>query len=235
MPVGPLPHRMTAGDVMTTTVVTATPDTPIKMIGQLLWQHRISGVPIVDASGRILGIVTEADLLLGKEAAAGERFEPLVAPLRERRERAKARAEVAGQAMTSPAVTITADTPLAAVARVMRKHRVKRLPVVDDAEHVIGILSRHDLLSALARPDAEIQGDVVDWVLRKWLGVDPGGIDVAVEDGIVTLTGQLDRRSDAEVLEHLVHSIDGVVAVRSHVTFRWDDTRVKPTPEHPVE
>lgn len=220
---------------MTKTVITTTPDTPVKSIGKLLRDHHISGLPVVDAGGRVVGIVTEADLLLGKEAEAGERFEPLTAPLRERHERAKAAAEVASEAMTSPAVSITADTPLAAAARVMRQHNVNRLPVVDDNQHLSGILSRHDVLSALARPDEDIYRDVVDGILRYWTLNTPGGVQVTVEDGIVTLTGVLERRSDVEILGSAVHGLDGVVAVRSDLTFEWDDTGVKPSSEHRVQ
>ncbi|MGA8014948.1 MAG: CBS domain-containing protein [Candidatus Dormiibacterota bacterium] len=218
---------MTVGDVMTKAVITANPDTPIKVIGESLTQHGISGLPVVDSSGKVVGIVTEADLLLGKEAAAEERFESLAAPLRERREQTKARAEVAAQAMSSPVLTIAPDAPLAAAARVMRKHGVKRLPVVDGEQNLLGILSRHDILSALVRPDADIHREIVDGVLPIWLGIDPASIDVAVEDGIVTLSGKLDRRSAAEILCHLVHGVDGVVAVRSFLTFVWDDTEIK--------
>jgi CBS domain-containing protein len=231
----PLSHRMTVGDVMTRTVITAAPDTPIKAIAQLMIQHRVSGIPIVDPGGRVVGMVTEADLLLGKEAASNPRLESVLAPLRERREQAKARAETAAQAMSSPAVTTTADRPLGAAAREMRKHGVKRLPVVDDAQHVIGILSRHDILSALARPDPEIEREVRDLVLRRWLGVAPSGLEVEVDDGIVSLRGVVERRSEAEMVAYLVLGLDGVVAVRSGLSFRWDDADVKPTPEQRLQ
>ena len=137
--------------------------------------------------------------------------------------------------MSSPAVTIAPDAPLAAAARVMRKHSVKRLPVVDGDQHLLGILSRHDILSALVRPDADIHHEIVDSVLPKWLGINPASIDVAVEHGIVTLSGELDRRSAAEILCHLVHGLDGVVAVRSLLTYVWDDTEIKLTSERRLD
>ncbi|MGA8014986.1 MAG: CBS domain-containing protein [Candidatus Dormiibacterota bacterium] len=226
-----LPHRMTAGDVMSTELITAAPTTPIKQVAGLLVEHRISGVPVVNPEGGIVGIITEADLLLGKEAAIGDRFESLAAPVRERRVRAKARAEVASEAMSSPAVTIEPETTLAAAARLMRKHGVKRLPVVDAQQRLVGILSRHDILSALARPDPEIHREVVDGVLPRWLGLRPDAVDVAVDEGVVTLSGGLERRSDADILTHLVEGLDGVVAVRSRLSFRWDDLRAQPTRE----
>lgn len=224
--------RLTAAGVMTSSVITVTPETPIKEVAERLLQHHISGVPVVDEGGRVVGIVTEADLLLGKEAAAGGRFESLVAPRRERRDWAKARAEHAAEAMSSPVITTHPDASLAAVARLMRKHSVKRVPVVDGAGHLVGIVSRHDILSALARPDGEIRAQIVERVLPHWLGVDPALVHVSVDEGIVSLSGELERRSDADVLAHLVHGVDGVVAVRSEVTYRWDDTRAKPPREH---
>ncbi len=230
-----LPRKMTAGDVMTSQVITATAETPIKTVAELLLRHRISGIPVVDPEGRVVGIVTEADLLLGKEATIGERFASLAAPIQEHRALAKARAETAGEAMSSPAVTIDAETPLAAAARLMRKHRVKRLPVIDADQHLIGIVSRYDILTTLARPDAEIRREIVEGVLPRWLGVDPAQLDVDVEDGVVTLRGELERRSEVLMLGRFVEGLDGVVAVRSELSFRWDDSEVRPTPERPLE
>lgn len=231
MPVSTIPHRMKAADVMTRDVVTVTPDTPVKTIGELLRRHQISGLPVLDSAGAMVGIVTEADLLLGSEVGSGERFEPLTAPRRERMERSKARAETAAGAMTSPAVVITEDAPLAAAARRMRKHGVRRLPVVDDQGRLIGILSRRDILSALARPDEDIHRDVVDGVIEAWMWLSPTDLEVLVRDGIVSIKGTFDRRSEIEIAEHLVEGLDGVVAVHSSMAYLRDDTKLRPAAE----
>jgi CBS-domain-containing membrane protein len=235
MAVSAIPHRMTVADVMTREVVTIIPETPVKMVGELLRRYNVSGLPVVDATGLIVGIVTEADLLLGSEGATGERFEPLTSPRRERVERAKATAETAAEAMTSPAVVITCNAPLAAAARMMRKHGIKRLPVVDNDDRLIGILGRRDILSSLARPDEEIHRDVVEGVITAWLWLSPTDLDVSVLDGIVTIAGTFERRSEVDIARHLVEGLDGVVAVHSRMAYRWDDTKVRPAAERRFE
>lgn len=235
MVVNKIPHRMRVSDVMSRTVVTVAPETPVKTIAELLQRHRISGLPVVDSTGEIVGIATEGDLLFGAEAEAGQRFEPRTAPRRERAERKKARAETADAAMSSPVVTVAPDAHLAAAARLMRKHRVKRLPVVDAEGALVGILSRRDILTALARPDEDIHRDVIEGVIMAWMWSSPADIDVSVKDGVVTLEGTFDRRSDVKIAQHLVEGLDGVVAVHSSLAFRWDDTKVRPAPEHRFE
>jgi CBS domain-containing protein len=207
----------------------------VKAIADLLLHHRISGLPVLASTGEILGMVTEGDLLLGAEAQPGQRFEPLTAPRRERADRRKAAAETAAEAMSSPVVTILPDVPLATAARLMRKHGVKRLPVVDSDGGLVGILSRRDILTALARPDEDIHRDVIEGVIMEWLWLSPADILVSVKDGAVTINGTFDRRSDVKIAEHLVAGLDGVVAVRSTLGFRWDDTKARPAPERRFE
>lgn len=229
------PHRMTVGDVMTKDVITVAPEAPVKEVGGLLRQHRVSGLPVVDAGGNLVGVVTEADLLYGKEAASGERLEHPMAFRRERRGRSKGQARTAAQAMSSPPQVITANAPLAAAARSLRKHGIRRLPVVDDQGRVVGIVSRRDILVALARPDEEIRRDVVEGFLDHWLWIDPEQVQVKVEEGVVTLTGVLESRSDTEILVHLVGGLDGVVGVNSTLSFQYDDHKLRPPSDRQFE
>ncbi len=139
-------------DVMTTTVVTVDRITPYKEIARLLAEHRISGMPVLTMGRHVTGVVSEADLLAARDrnAGAGERWPRWLTGRRQHQ------AFVASQLMTSPAITIHTDATLAAAARLMNVHHLRRLPVVDPDGTLIGIVSRRDLLSVFLRPDAEI-------------------------------------------------------------------------------
>lgn len=212
---------------MTRKVVTAELDTPFKQLEVLMADHHISAVPVLDAEGKTVGVVSEADLLLRTEAAGDE---PGDWSTGSRHRRAKAHAETAQGLMSSPALTIEPSAPLAAAARMMRKGGVKRLPVVEGGR-LVGILSRADVLKSYLRPDADIRIAVVEGVIEGSMWLDPGSIDVVVEDGVVRMSGEVDQRSDVEILATLTLGVEGVVAVESTVTFRFDDRHVTPTTE----
>jgi predicted transcriptional regulator len=209
---------MKVGDVMTREVVGVAPSDSLKQAGRLLVAHRISGFPVVDDSGRVVGVLSEADLL-PKE----------VAPLPVGRGRVphgewqKLDAVVVGEAMSSPALTIEEDRPVAAAARMLIEEGVKRLPVVRDGR-LVGIVSRHDLIRAFVRTDDEVAVDTRNEATRL-LGSDANSVTAAVDDGVVTLDGRVDNRPDAEILELVVSRIPGVVAVHSHVG--WYDADVE--------
>jgi CBS domain-containing protein len=136
----------------------------------------------------------------------------------------KASARTAGEAMTAPAVTITPERPAAAAARMMLDHGVHRLPVVRDGE-LVGIVTRADLVRAFTRSDADIALEIREEVLRRALWLDPHEVEVTVDRGEVALAGEIEAKSDAEVLTKLVRRIPGVVSVRSSVLYRFDDLR----------
>jgi CBS domain-containing protein len=126
--------------------------------------------------------------------------------------------------MTTKVVTTVADVPLARAARLMTRHGVKRLPVLDpDGRHLVGVVSRTDLLRAFLRSDDDIRADILGEVLVRLLWQDPTAVAVEVVDGVVTLSGELGERSTAEAAERLVRRLDGVVDVTSHLTWRIDD------------
>lgn len=213
-------------DVMTAAVVTVGPDTPLKRVAELLAQQRISGLPVVDDEGSVLGVVSEADLLLKERGAPPERsrWSRLGGNGQERRERTKAKARTAGEAMTAPAITIAPFRPLATAAREMLEYGINRLPVVSNG-HLVGIVSRADLVRAFARSDEDTAADVRQQV-EYFLAVAGDGFDVhtEVEEGRATLTGSVRRRSVAESVPPFVAKIPGVVEVESDLTWIDDDS-----------
>ena len=209
---------------MTARPIVAAETTGFKEIAGLLAEHRISALPVVDDAGRLVGVVSEADLLL-KEMFGLAVHHQLVESRRTRRERAKAGAQIARDLMTSPAVTIGPEAPIAEAARVMHDLAVKRLPVVDKDGRVVGIVTRSDLLRVFLRPDALIREDVVEGLIVKTLWMDPKPIEVRVTSGLVELAGEVDRKSDIRVLLNMIGGLDGVVGVVERLRYRYDDTR----------
>jgi len=219
--VSSLPRHRTVADVMTTRVHVASPSTPFKMLVRLIEENRISAVPIVDAQGSPLGIVSESDLLLKENA---DPTNPLDL-LRQRSQRAKADGVVAAEVMTSPVVTVGIDTPIAQAARVMRERNVRRLVVVDTRLRIAGIVSRSDLLKVFLRTDEDLRDEVLHKLLPAVVPTEAAGVDVDVESNVITLSGRVDRRTDVEILDRLARDVDGVVNVVNRLSFRWDDVK----------
>jgi CBS domain-containing protein len=211
-------------DVMTAEVVCVDEDTPFKEIVALMADTKVSALPVVDTDGRVVGVVSEADLMRREEFPAGPPEGQLFEGRRRREARAKATGATAVELMTSPAITIGPDASIAEAARLLHRHRIKRLPVLDPAGPLLGIVSRADLLKVFLRADAEISTAVRQHVLRRTLGIDPDTVTVGVGDGVVTLTGRLERRSLIPILVSLVHGVDGVVDVVDQLSFETDDT-----------
>lgn len=217
----------TVKDVMTTDVVTVTQGTPYKEILRRLAEHRISAVPVVDDDGRPIGIVSETDLL-AKEANPQAALEhPLLEDPRRRALRRKAGAGHAGELMTPQPITIDPGATAADAARRMQKERVNRLPVVDDAGRLIGIVSRGDVLKVFLVPDEQIRHRILHDVLQHDMWLDPRAFTVQVRDGLVTITGHVEQEIMVDVLRHAVSGLDGVVRVDANLTWRVSerDTR----------
>jgi CBS domain-containing protein len=216
------------GSLMTDEVVAVTPGTPFKDVATLLAEHGISGVPVVDRDDKVLGVVSETDLMLHRtRGTAGD--VPSRRPRFTRASRtsaAKTRARTAGELMSSPAVTVRAAESIARAARTMAQHRVERMPVVDEENRLVGIVTRRDLLRVFLRPDAEIRAEIIDDVLVRGLWLAPHAIGVRVEDGVVTLEGRLERSSEVPLAAQMAGQVDGVVAVVNRLTFRFDDSRL---------
>ncbi|MET8130587.1 CBS domain-containing protein [Streptomyces sp. NPDC005251] len=222
-------HR-TVRDLMTTSVVKVRQDTGFKEIAKVLAEYGITAVPVVDDDERVVGVVSEADLLR-KEAA---RLDPVgLLPVLHPgpADRTKADATTAEGLMNSPAVTARPQWTAVEAAQVMERHHVKRLPVVDEADRLVGLVSRADLLRVFLRGDSAIREEISGEVLVHTLGVAPGAITVHVVDGRVSLKGTVERKSLVPVVMRLCQGVDGVVDVSAELQHHLDDTPVSPEPE----
>ena len=206
--------RRTVQDVMTRDVVVARPDTPFKELAQLLHEHRIGAVPVLDEVGRVAGVVSESDLALKEmERDGAERGEELL----------KAVGTSAAEVMTAPAVTVRPDVPVAVAARLMHDRRVKHLPVVDWSGALVGIVARADLLKVFLRTDEELRFEILDRLAGDLLHLPAGAVAADVHDGAVTLRGSVARRGQALALQELAAAVDGVVAVDSRLVWEHND------------
>lgn len=215
------------GEVMTREVVEARPETSFKDVALLLDRHRISGLPVVDRDDKVLGVISESDLMR-RQAARSERgrgWRFRVPPLLRsaRHAAAVARATTAEDLMSTPAVTVHPQQRVSDAARVMERHHVERLPVVDEEDRLIGIATRRDLLRVFLRTDEEIRREVTDDVLTGAMHLPPHTVIVSVQDGMVTLEGRLEHRSDIPRAIGLAWRVDGVIGVVNSLTFRLDD------------
>jgi CBS domain-containing protein len=206
----------TVADVMTTKVIAVTKNADFKEIAGVLREFRVSACPVVNSSGQVIGVVSEADLLY--KAADCDLPAGLIRLRWKLGEESKITAVTAGQLMSSPAVTIHPDAPVQIAARVMRDRRLKRLPVVGAQGELIGIVSRVDLLGVYGRPDADILAEVRT-VAADEFGVGPADFDVTVLAGVVTLAGSLDSPATALELSARLRHVEGVVAVRDRLTI----------------
>lgn len=216
-------RRLRARHVMTSPAVTVRPDTPVVEAARIMARRRISGLPVVDEDGHLMGIVTEADLLL-KEAGPGglplvafhaEGPPPDVQPLLRRYE-----GRLVGEVMTREVVAAQEDTPLQQVAALMARKNVNRIPILRGGV-VVGVVSRNDVLKAFLVEDEELVRRVQETL--EELGLPPDRVHVEVQDGVVRLRGQVDSPGEARLLALCVRGLDGVVAV--------DTAELVPEPE----
>lgn len=214
------------GDVMTRDVVTVGEDTLYREIVDLLAERRVSAVPVVDEEQRVVGVVSEADLLHKIEFVGEEHERRVFVSRRRRRAEAKAHGVLARELMSAPAITVVPGTSLPAAAKLMDEERVKRLPVVNELGRLVGIVTRSDLLRVYLRSDAEIEHDVVDEVLGRVLMVERRNVTVKVHNGVVTLIGRTDRHSTAQLAVKLTQAVPGVVEVSDRLGFEFDDRKL---------
>lgn len=213
----------TVADVMTRKVVAVDAFAAFKDIVRKMQEFGVSAVPVVDEDGRIMGVVSEGDLIL-KEDPELEGGARLFEGIHRRHDRSKAAGLIASQLMSVPVITVSPEASLGEAARLMHRKAVKRLPVVDEDGRIQGIVSRTDLLKVFLRDDAEIAAEIREDVIRRTLWIEPDTIRVMVRNGVVTLEGQLERRSLIPLLERLVLGVEGVVAVKDRLTYLSDDS-----------
>jgi CBS domain-containing protein len=210
----------TVKDVMTTRVVAVKRDASFKDMAARLKRHRVSAFPVLDDDGTVIGVVSEADLLAKEALVASDDMQPgPISGLRHRRDRSKAAGVTAADLMSSPAVTIFADEEVAHAARQLYSCKVKRLPVVDAGNHLVGIVSRADVLSVYDRSDADIQREIEDKVILERCLTDPGRFAVAVKNGIVTLEGMPETSTSGHDIVAETWHVEGVVSVRDRMAY----------------
>jgi CBS domain-containing protein len=184
---------MQVKDVMTTPAITVREDASLHDVAEVLAMQRVSGLPVVDPDGAIVGVISEADII---RKEAGQLSE----------------ARTAGEAMTAPALTFEPWRPVTEAARAMLREQVNRLPVVSDGE-LVGIVARADLVQAFVRADAEITEEIRESAALRWHGIDPNGLTLSVREGEVKVDWPLASAGDAELVEQVIRRIPGVVSV----------------------
>jgi CBS domain-containing protein len=215
-------HRIVRA-VMTPSVTTVSLDTPFKALAAIMAQDGVSALPVLDAAGRIAGVVSESDLIRKEEYQddpAARR-----APY-SHHHRAQAEGLTAGHVMSSPAITILSEASVVAAARAFDRANVSHLVVTEADGTLAGVITPRDLLKVYLRNDAEIRAEILSEVIAGYLGCDPGRAEVTVTDGIVTLGGEVERKSMVPLAARLARSVDGVVDVVNHLAYALDDSHL---------
>jgi CBS domain-containing protein len=220
---------LVAADVMTTDVITVTPETAVRDVATLLHSKRISGVPVVDAAGQILGIVTEGDLVL-REAIAGEHPRSWWLTLFDNpnvlaRDYAKTHGRFARDIMTTSVISVGPTATLPEIAKTLERRRIKRVPVIKDGL-LIGIISRSNLLQALATADVSRPTVNDDRVIREQLlaelqkqrWVHMALKNIVVQDGVVSLWGMVSTDDERRALRIAAENVPGVKRVEDQLT-----------------
>ncbi len=214
---------MKVEQVMTREVVTVTPETPLKEVAAILAERRISGLPVCDETSRVVGVVSENDILfkeLGPDQRRGGPLAWLLDPAPSRSPKTIAR--TAAEAMTSPAVTTRPKAQVSEAARVMVERGVNRLPVVKDSQ-LVGIVTRADLVKAFVRSDEEIAREIREDVIRETLWLVPEELKVEVDHGDVKIAGRVDTRTDADLIKAFASKVPGVISVTGEIEWVFDD------------
>lgn len=216
---------MKVKQLMRANVVTVPPEMPLKGVANLFVLNQISGAPVCDDEGHILGVVSEGDILWKELGLPEERRRGygLLLDLADW-DSGRAAARTAAEAMTTPAITVSPTAPVSRAAKLMVENAVNRLPVVE-GNQLVGIITRADLVRAFTRSDVEIKEEIRDDVLLETLWIDPRAVSISVVDGQVELAGEVENRTTAELVEAYVRRVPGVVAVRSLLRWRLDDRR----------
>lgn len=203
---------------MTENVVSVGPEASLREAASVLVEHRVSGLPVVDEEGEVVGVLSETDIVL-KASGGTERSGFLTWLFDSDIAGEKVTAETVGQAMSSPAVTIAPNRTVHEAARLMIEESVNRVPVVKDGA-LVGILTRSDVVRAFTRTDGELASEINDDILQRTFWTEPGSVAVTVADGRVTLSGEVETEADKEMLPLFVSRVPGVVAVSADLRAR---------------
>jgi CBS domain-containing protein len=222
-------HRQVR-DVMTADPVTVTPATPLKDLVDILVGQKAGAVPVSGMHGRLVGVVAETDLLKKEELQRdpdGRHW----AHMSYRARRAIATAETAGDLMSTHPATVRPEATVAEAARLMDRHRVTCLPVTGENGQLLGVVGLRDLLRVFLRPDEEIRLEIISQVLAGYLATNPALVHVEVTDGVVKMTGELERKSLLPLVLPAVRAIDGVIDAVGEFTYAIDDTGLPRVPD----
>ncbi len=205
--------------------VTVTPATSVRDVADILVRQRVSAVPVLTPGGKVVGIVTETDLLRKEELQRDPEGQHSM-HLTYRARRDIATAETAREIMNTHPATVRAGATVPEAARVMDCQQVTCLLVTDENAKLLGIVSPRDLLRVFLRPGEEIRAEIIREVLAGYLGTNPAMVQVDVVDGVVKLTGELERRSMLALIQPAVRAVDGVIDVEAQLGYAIDDARL---------
>ena len=212
---------ITVADVMTIEVATIPATAGYKEIAVMLRRHGVSALPVVDADHRVVGVVSDSDLLEGQ--AARRLATGAIRLAWQLRQWSATTGATAADLMTAPAITVGPHAVVAEAAQLMRARHLRRLPVVDARGRIAGVISRADLLSVFERPDEHIRDHVLTQVIASGFGLDMREFRVTVSSGLVTIAGPVDQRATALRLIGAVWQVDGVVGVRDRLSYRKEE------------
>jgi len=215
-------------ELMTSDVITIGPEAPLKEAARRMIEAGVSGLPVTQADGSLVGIVTEADFVATEADRRRKRPAGLLRFLFKEAE-IPSQERLVGDVMSTDLITLGPEADHAEAARLMQTEGVKRVPVVDEAGRIVGLVSRSDILRVFARSDAEVLEEIEGYVIERVLWIDPKRVDVQCIDGNVTLRGRLETRSDAELLAELTSRVDGVMSVANHLEFEVDNLKLDMT------
>ncbi|MEU9398958.1 CBS domain-containing protein [Streptomyces sp. NPDC048242] len=201
---------------MTRAVVAVGSGTLFRDMVERLEQWKVGALPVLEGDGRVIGMVSEADLLPKEEFRDGE--PDRLTQLRRMADLAKAGAVTAGELMSTPAVTVHADATLPEAARIMAVKGVKRLPVIDAQGALVGVVSRGDLLKVFLRSDAELADEIRRSVVDVLFPAPVEPVHVMVADGVATLTGCVRDAERIELAARMTRGVEGVVGVDCRLT-----------------
>ena len=212
-------------DLMASEVISVRRETPLRDAARVMVEKGISGLPVTDEDGALVGVISEGDFLR-KEVDRGDVFgQGLLGVLFDSRD-SLADAETVGEVMSDNIFTVSPDASLVEAARTMTTHGVKRLPVVTREGRLVGVISRRDVVAAFTRPDELIDDEIREDILRRLLFLDPSLVEITVKGGVVEISGELPTKTDARLLEAMVQRTDGVIRAEFDLTWKHDDTQV---------
>ncbi len=215
-------------DLMTRDVITIGPEAPLKEAARRMLEASVSGLPVTDADGMLVGMITEADFVATEADRRQKRPAGLLRFLYSDAE-LPSRERLVGDVMTKDLIVLGPEADHAEAARLMQTEGVKRIPVVDETDRVVGIVSRSDVLRVFARPDTEILEEIENDVVERILWIDPRLVEIKSTNGNVVMRGRLETRSDAELLAELTGRVDGVISVENHLEFDIDNLKLDMT------